>query len=170
MSGSITLQTYTQMISTPQATLLPICRRPCHYSTRNELWGSTTKLRMRPDVISRYYKENRINPNPSKMPFTSAQNRQTSSWTSNGKTLKHTDKPTYLDRSFTYRFHCNKTRQKFATKNNILKKLASSRWGAGSCVLKITWLKLNSNLPANYKMHEADLAWKTIWSNQFFKP
>ena len=44
----------------------------------------------------------------------------------------------HLDRSLTYKQHLNKTALKVRTRNNILSKLAGSRWGAHFDVLRKT--------------------------------
>lgn len=56
--------------------------------------------------------------------------------------LEHTDKPKYLglvhDHSLIYKYHCQNTRQKVTTRNNLLKKLAGSKWEANPKVLRTT--------------------------------
>lgn len=57
----------------------------------------------------------------------------------NGTTLENT-KPlgVALDRSVTYKYHRDKTRQEVSVRNNILKKLANNKWWAKTAVLIIT--------------------------------
>lgn len=63
-----------------------------------------------------------------------------------GVQLTHDFEPTYLgvklDRSMTYRNHINKLRMKLATRNNLLRKLAGTTWGASARVLRTTALAL----------------------------
>lgn len=97
--------------------------------------------------MSAYYELNSLKPNPSKTQVcafhlhTRLANRKLKvAW--NGETLEHTNKPVYLgvtlDRSLTYKHHCEKTRQKVAARNNILRKLTQSKWGAKPDVLRTT--------------------------------
>lgn len=99
------------------------------------------------NAMSAYYELNSLKPNPSKTQVcafhlhTRLANRKLKvAW--NGETLEHTNKPVYLgvtlDRSLTYKHHCEKTRQKVAARNNILRKLTHSKWGAKPDVLRTT--------------------------------
>ena len=61
--------------------------------------------------------------------------------------LQHCAHPVYLgvtlDRSLTFKEHINKTRAKISTRNNILRKLATSKWGATPHVLRTSALALS---------------------------
>ena len=50
--------------------------------------------------------------------------------------LENTDTPKYLgvtlDRTLSYKTHIHNTKMKVATRNNLLKKLANSRWGTNA--------------------------------------
>ncbi len=63
-----------------------------------------------------------------------------------GVTLKHDFEPVYLgvklDRSLTYGKHIGKLRLKLATRNNLLRKLTGTSWGATASVLRTTALAL----------------------------
>lgn len=63
-----------------------------------------------------------------------------------GVQLKHDFEPVYLgvklDRSLTYRKHISKLQHKLATRNNLLRKLAGTSWGASATVLRTTALAL----------------------------
>ena len=48
-----------------------------------------------------------------------------------------------LDRNLTFREHVNKTRAKVSTRNKILRKLATSKWGATSHVMRTSALALS---------------------------
>lgn len=143
--------------------------------------------------LSEYYKNNSFNPNPSKTQVSTFHLR---SWQANRKlnvswnntTLEHTNKPTYLgvvlDRSLTYRYHCEKKCQKLTARNNILQKRANSKWGAKRSILRTTtqtlrfstaeyahpvWsrsthAKVESqwNMPINNGLHETHSSTKTI--------
>jgi len=58
----------------------------------------------------------------------------------NGQRIRHDPTPTYLgvtlDRSLTYHEHLKRTAAKVNTRNNLLKKLAGSTWGASAQTLK----------------------------------
>lgn len=101
--------------------------------------------------LSTYYAENQLKPNPSKTQSCSfhLKNRQAKrklqvKW--EGVTLNHTPHPKYLgvtlDRSLTYREHCINTKAKVNTRNNLLKKLVHTNWGAEPTVLRTTALAL----------------------------
>lgn len=47
-----------------------------------------------------------------------------------------------LDRSLTYREHCINTKAKINTRNNLLKKLVHTNWGADPTILRTTALAL----------------------------
>jgi hypothetical protein len=47
-----------------------------------------------------------------------------------------------LDRSPTYKVHCEKTKMKINTRNRLLRKLVGSAWGAKSHALRVTALTL----------------------------
>ena len=48
-----------------------------------------------------------------------------------------------LDRSLTFKEHVIKTKAKVSTRNNILRKLTTSKWGASQPVLRTTALALS---------------------------
>ena len=60
------------------------------------------------------------------------------SW--NGVDLENTDTPKYLgvtlDRTLSYKTHIHNTKMKVATRNNLLKKLANSRWGTNARTIR----------------------------------
>lgn len=63
-----------------------------------------------------------------------------------GTKLTHDFEPTYLgvkiDRSLTYGKHISKLRMKLGTRNNLLRKLAGTSWGATAACLRTTALAL----------------------------
>ena len=66
------------------------------------------------------------------------------SW--NGVDLEKTDNPKYLgvtlDRTLSYKTHIHNTKMNVATRNNLLKKLANSRWGTNARTIRTTSLAL----------------------------
>lgn len=64
----------------------------------------------------------------------------------NGVLLRHDFEPVYLgvklDRSLTYRSHTTKLKSKLGTRNNLLRKLAGTTWGATATCLRTTALAL----------------------------
>jgi len=48
-----------------------------------------------------------------------------------------------LDRSLTFKKHCENTRAKVNTRNNILRKLVNSKWGADANTLRISAIALS---------------------------
>ena len=87
--------------------------------------------------LTHYYRSNSLRANPDKTQVTAfhLRNREAKrslqvSW--NGVDLENTDTPKYLgvtlDRTLSYKTHIHNTKMKVATRNNLLKKLANSRW------------------------------------------
>lgn len=102
-------------------------------------------------VLSDYYDENFLKPNPSKTQVCAfhLKNREADrtleiEW--RDTKLNNSAHPTYLgvmlDRSLTYKHHCEKTKLKIATRNNILRKLTGSTWGANAHTLRVSALSL----------------------------
>ena len=64
----------------------------------------------------------------------------------NGASLAHCAKPVYLgttlDRSLTFHAHCEKTNKKISTRNNVIRMLAGSTWGANADKLRTSPLAL----------------------------
>ena len=60
--------------------------------------------------------------------------------------LENTDTPKYLgvtlDRTLSYKTHIHNTKMKVDTRNNLLKKLANSRWGTNARTIRTTALAL----------------------------
>ena len=97
--------------------------------------------------LGAYYKDNHLRPNPDKTQLTAfhLKNRQADrklNVTWNGTKLDHTNSPVYLgitlDRSLTYRNHCMKTRAKLSSRNNLLRKLHGTNWGACPHTMRTT--------------------------------
>ena len=97
--------------------------------------------------LAAYYKENHLRPNPAKTQLTAfhlknrlADRKLNVTW--NGTKLDHTHSPVYLgitlDRSLTYRHHCLKTRAKLSSRNNLLRKLHGTNWGACPHTMRTT--------------------------------
>ena len=63
-----------------------------------------------------------------------------------GKKLEHTPSPIYLgvtlDRTLSYSTHIAKVKAKTAARNNVLRKLANSKWGTHPSTIKTTALAL----------------------------
>ena len=64
----------------------------------------------------------------------------------NGVDLENTTHPKYLgvtlDRTLSYKQHILNTKMKVATRNNLLKKLANSKWGTNASTIRTTALAL----------------------------
>ena len=101
--------------------------------------------------LTHYYRSNSLRTNPDKAQFTAfhLRNREAKrslqvSW--NGMDLENTDTPKYLgvtlDRTLDYKTHIHNTKMKVATRNNLLKKLANSRWGTNARTIRTTALAL----------------------------
>ena len=105
--------------------------------------------------LGAYYKENHPRANPAKTQLTAfhlknhqADRKLNVTW--NGTTLDHTHSHVYLgitlDRSITYRNHCLKTRANLYSRNNVLRKLHGTNWGACPHTMKTTATALYMSL------------------------
>ena len=101
--------------------------------------------------LTHYYRSNSLRANPDKTQVTAfhLRNREAKrslqvSW--NGVDLENTDTPKYLgvtlDRTLSYKTHIHNTKMKVATRNNLLNKLANSRWGTNARTIRTTALAL----------------------------
>ena len=101
--------------------------------------------------LAPYYNENHLRPNPAKTHLLTfhlknhqADRKLNVTW--NGTKLDHTHSPVYLgitlDRSLTYRNHCLKTRAKLSSRNNLLRKLHGTNWGACPHTMRTTAIAL----------------------------
>ena len=103
------------------------------------------------DSIGDYYEKNHLCANPNKIQTCvfhlrdRKANRQLNiSWC--GKKLEHTPSPIYLgitlDITLSYSTHIPKVKAKTAARNNVLRKLANSKWGTHPSTIKTTALAL----------------------------
>lgn len=103
------------------------------------------------EELNQYYINNQLRPNPSKTLVCAfhLRNKQASrrlqiTW--RGMSLQHCPNPKYLgvtlDRALTYKQHCTNTKLKVSSRNNILRKITSTAWGAKPEVLKATALSV----------------------------
>ena len=101
--------------------------------------------------LTQYYRNNSLRANPDKTQVTAfhLRNREAKqslkiAW--NGVDLENTAYPKYLgvtlDRSLNYKQHILNTKMKVATRNNLLKKLANSKWGTNARTIRTTALAL----------------------------
>lgn len=101
--------------------------------------------------MGRYYKENNLRPNPTKTQVCAfhlknhqANKKLNVKW--QGQQLEHCNNPRYLgvsiDRTLTYREHCQNTKKKVCARNNIIQKLTGSTWGAKPGTLRTSALAL----------------------------
>ena len=126
--------------STPTTCALPSNRR------RSNRW----RIHSTADYTSwarAYDNESNLRPNPAKTQLTAfhLKNHQADpklNVTWNCTKLDHTHSPVYLgitlDRSLTYPNHCPKTRAKLSSRNNLLRKLHGTNWGACPHTMKTT--------------------------------
>ena len=101
--------------------------------------------------LTQYYRNNSLRANPDKTQVTAfhLRNREVKrslniAW--NGVDLENTAYPKYLgvtlDRTLNYKQHILNTKMKVATRNNLLKKLANSKWGTNARTIRTTALAL----------------------------
>ena len=103
-------------------------------------------------TLTEFYKENSLNANPGKTQVCAfhlnnhqAYRKLDINW--NGNQLENDSFPVYLgvtlDRTLSFKEHARKTKEKVATRNNLLSKLANSSWGANPQTLRTTALALS---------------------------
>ena len=103
------------------------------------------------DGLSEYYTTNQLRANPTKTQVSlfHLRNRECGkqpniNW--NGVNLTHCNLPVYLgvtlDRTLSYKAHIEKTKKKVGTRNNIIRKLRTSKWGATPTTLRSSALAL----------------------------
>ena len=103
------------------------------------------------DGLSEYYTTNQLRANPTKTQVSlfHLRNRECGkqlniSW--NGVNLTNCNLPVYLgvtlDRTLSYKAHIEKTKKKVGTRNNIIRKLRTSKWGATPTTLRSSALAL----------------------------
>ena len=130
---------------------LCVCRRPCCHYTEHGLCTDWETLTSALDGLSEYYATNqpRANPTKTQVSLFHLRNRECGkqlniSW--NGVNLTHCNLPVYLgvtlDRTLSYKAHIEKTKKKIRTRNNIIRKLRTSKWGATSTTLRSSALAL----------------------------
>ena len=129
--------------------------QPVHADTRSFIYGSTqttcaiasqgndfndieASLTSALNTMNTYYDTNQLRANPSKTPVCAfhLRNREAKRelnvvW--NGTILSNTTTPVYLgvhlDRTLCYKTYIEKTKMKVNARNNIIRKLANSKWG-----------------------------------------
>jgi len=103
------------------------------------------------DKLGKYYHANHLKPNPAKTSVSAfhlnnraAGKKLSINW--EGTQLEHSFRPVYLgvtlDRAPTFKEHIKKTIHKVSTRNNLLRRLANSNWGAEPSALRTTALAL----------------------------
>lgn len=102
--------------------------------------------------LSGYYERNLLRPNPNKTESCvfhlrnhEADRKLKIIW--DGVNIRHSPEPKYLgvilDRSLTYRINCQKLGAKVRSRNNILRRLTTTHWGASPHVLRTSGLALS---------------------------
>ena len=102
--------------------------------------------------LTTYYEENQLRANPAKTQvcafhLINREANRTLDITWSGTKLPNSLNPVYLgvllDRCLSYKAHIEKTKAKVSTRNNILRKLANTRWGASPDTIRSTALALS---------------------------
>ena len=110
-----------------------------------------TTIRDALEELTRYYRTNSLCANPDKTQVTAfyLSNKEANrslkvEW--NRTKLENTPHPKYLgvtlDRTLSYKEHIHNTKMKVATRNNLLRKLSNSKWGANASTIRTTALAL----------------------------
>ena len=118
----------------------------CIASQGNDFNNIEASLMSALSTMTTYYDTNQLRANPSKTQvcaFHLKKNREAKRelnvvW--NGTRLSNTTTPVYLgvhlDRTLCYKTHIEKTKMKVNARNNIIRKLANSKWGCKASTLK----------------------------------
>ena len=138
--------------------------QPIHYGTRSFIYDLCitaqyqsfkqveNKMEEALDNLTSYYQVNSLRANPEKTQVTAFHLRNKEAKRSlkvvwNKTELENTTHPKYLgvtlDRSLSYKQHIQNTKMKVATRNNILTKLATSKWGANPSNIRTTAFALS---------------------------
>ena len=102
------------------------------------------------DELTQYYKSNSLRANPDKTQVTAFHMRNKEANQSlkvewNRAELENTPHPKYLgvfDRTLSYKEYIHNTQIKVATRNNLLRGLSNSKWGANASTIRTTELAL----------------------------
>lgn len=103
------------------------------------------------EELGTYYEKNQLKPNPAKTQICAfhlrhAQASQKLKVLWKGNLLEHCFTPKYLgvmlDRTLTYKKHCQNLKQKIAARNNILRKLSGTSWGTQPQTIRTSALAL----------------------------
>ena len=139
--------------------------QPIHDETRNfiyadylcvtEQYSSFTEVETTigdvMDELTQYYRSNSLRANPDKTQVTAFHLRNKEANRSlkvewNRTKLENTTHPKYLgvtlDHTLSYKEQIHNTEIKVATRNNLLKKLSNSKWGANASPIRTTALAL----------------------------
>ena len=117
----------------------------CIASQGNDFNNIEASLTSALSTMTTYYDTNQLRANPSKTQVCDfdLRNREAKGelnvvW--NGTRLSNTTTPVYLgihlDRTLCYKTHIEKTKMKVNTRNNIIRKLANSKWGCKASTLR----------------------------------
>ena len=123
----------------------------CVTSQENSFEAVEANLTTALDELLLYYERNHLHANPAKTQVCSFHLRNCEAnrplnikWS--GTPLEHCTHPVYLgvtlDRTLTFKEHIKNTKAKVGSRNNILRKLTNSKWGATAHTLKSTALAL----------------------------
>ena len=102
--------------------------------------------------LTQYYRSNNLRANPDKTQVTAfhLRNKEVKrtlkvNW--NRRDLENTPHPKYLgailDRTLSNKQHIHNTKMKMATRNNLIRKLSSSKWGTKASTIRTTALALS---------------------------
>ena len=139
--------------------------QPLHNGTRSFIYAddmcvtaqqpSFVKLKTIEESLSeltQYYRSNNLHTNPDKTQVTAfhlknKEAKRTLKMKWNRTDLENTPHPNYLggtlDRTLSYKQHIHNTTMKVATRNNLLRKLSSSKWGTNASTIRTTVLALS---------------------------
>lgn len=111
-----------------------------------------TKITVALEKLAIFYDRNNLKANPSKSQIctfhlNNSQAQKCLDITWRGEKLQHCNTPKYLgvklDRTLSFNQHCSDTKKKVIARNNIIRKLAHSTWGAHPHTLRTSALALS---------------------------
>ena len=122
-----------------------------HCIARKDFNNIEVNLTSALSILSTYYDLNQLRANPSKTQVCAFHLRNRDAkrelnvvW--NGTRLNNTSTPVYLgvhlDRTLSFKTHIQKTKMKVNARNNIIRKLANSKWGCRASTLRSSCLAL----------------------------
>ena len=149
VSSHQSCSTFTLMTS--QSTMARVTSYLCVTAQYSSFTEVETTIGDALEELTHYYRSNSLRANPDKTQVTAFHLRNKEANRSlkvewNRTKLENTPHPKYLgvtlDRTLSYKEHMHNTKMKVASRNNLLRKLSNSKWGANASTIRTTALAL----------------------------